>query len=261
MAVELHVTDTGAGSDAALVLLHAFPLSSGMWAPQRRSLASTCRVLTPDQRGFGGSPLGSDPPSLDAVADDLAALLDRLGLDRVVLGGSSMGGYATMAFARRHPERLAGLVLIGTKASADPPEAAANRERIAAAVLADPSSTVLADEILPRLLGETSKQRRPEVQEQVRAQVAEAKPEAVAWAQRAMAARPDSLDVLRALDVPAVVVVGTEDPLSSVADAEAMAEALPDSRLVVVPEAGHLVSLEAPDAVDAAVRELLASVG
>src|SRR5579884_846254 len=117
MAVELYHRDAGSGTP--VLLLHAFPLSSAMWLAQREALSGDYRVITPDQRGFGGSPLGEDEPSLDAAADDLAALLDGKDLDRVVLGGLSMGGYVAMAFLRRHPQRVAALVLADTRAGAD----------------------------------------------------------------------------------------------------------------------------------------------
>src|SRR3954469_15908446 len=154
VVVALHTRDTGSGRP--LVLLHAFPLSSAMWLAQREGLANGWRVITPDLRGFGGSPMADDEPSLDVAADDVAALLDGLGLDRVVLGGLSMGGYVAMAFLRRHADRVGGLVLADTKAGADSPEGRANRERIAAAVLDDPESTVLVDQVLPTLLGPTT---------------------------------------------------------------------------------------------------------
>jgi len=106
--VDLHVREAGSG--LPVVLLHAFPLSSAMWLEQRNGLGDLCRVVTPDLRGFGGSQLGYDEPSLDHMADDIAALLDKLALDRVVLGGLSMGGYAAMAFLRRHGDRVSALV-------------------------------------------------------------------------------------------------------------------------------------------------------
>jgi pimeloyl-ACP methyl ester carboxylesterase len=249
------------GSGVPLVLLHAFPLSSAMWMEQRNGLADRCRVITPDQRGFGGSSLGEDPPSLDAAADDVAELLDRLGLDRVVLGGLSMGGYVAMAFLRRHADRVSALILADTKASADPDAARANRERIAVAVESDESSTVLVDEVLPALLGSTTAASRPLVSGRVRGLVQAAPAAAVAWAQRAMAARPDSLDTLRAFDRPALVVVGAEDVLSPPADAEAMAAALPQARLAVVPEAGHLTAVETPEAFNAEVAGFLTELG
>ena len=205
-----------------------------MWLEQRNSLGERYHVVTPDQRGFGGSPLGWDEPSLDRVADDVAALLDSRGLDQVVLGGLSMGGYAAMAFLRRHPGRVRALVLADTKAGADSAEAAANRERIAARLVADDSADVLVEDVLPALLGPTTVRDRPLVAGRVRGLVEAAPPPAAAWAQRAMAARPDSLDTLRAADVPALVIRGDEDALASQADVDAMVEALPQGRLVVL---------------------------
>jgi pimeloyl-ACP methyl ester carboxylesterase len=258
MTVDLYVRESGTGRP--LVLLHAFPLSSAMWLEQRDALSDVCWVVTPDQRGFGGSPLGSDEPSLDVVADDVAAVLDARGIDTAVVCGLSMGGYVAMAFARRHPDRLDALMLADTKAGADTAAAAANRERIAVAVTADPDSTVLLDDVLPTLTGETTKRDRPLVTGRVRALVQAAPPAAVAWAQRAMAGRPDSFDVLAGVRVPALVVVGAEDELSPVVDAEAMAKTLPDARLVVLPGAGHLSAVETPEAFNAALRELLGSL-
>ncbi|MCA1711470.1 MAG: alpha/beta hydrolase [Actinobacteria bacterium] len=255
--MELACREVGTGQP--LVLLHAFPLSSAMWLGQREGLGHRCRVITPDQRGFGGSELGDEPPSLDACADDVAELLDRLALDRVVLGGLSMGGYVAMAFLRRHPDRVAALVLADTKASADPEPVRANRERIAAAVLAE-GSTVLQDEVLPTLLGTTTMASRPGVLGRVRGLVQAAPSEAVAWAQRAMAARPDSLDTLRGYDGPALVLVGEQDLLSPVADAQAMADALPQGRLAVLPEAGHLTAVETPEAFTEQVAGFLAAL-
>lgn len=258
MTVALHVREAGAGRP--VVLMHAFPLSSAMWLEQRNALGERCRVITPDLRGFGGSPLGDDEPSLDAMADDVAAMLDGLDLDRVVLGGLSMGGYTAMAFLRRHPDRVAALVLADTKATADAPEAAANRERIAARLLSDESSDVLVADVLPSLLGLTTTSDRPMVAGRVRALVEAAPPAAAAWAQRAMAARPDSLATLRAADVPALVLRGDEDAISSQADTDAMVEALPDGRLVLLPGAGHLSAVETPEPFAAAIGTFLADI-
>jgi pimeloyl-ACP methyl ester carboxylesterase len=241
-----------------LVLLHAFPLSSAMWLAQREALASECRVITPDLRGFGGSRLGDDDPSVDAMADDVARLLDDEGIDRAVVGGLSMGGYVTMALCRRHPDRLTGAIFADTKASADTEAARANRERIATAVL-NGGAGVLLEDVLPTLIGTTTKQRRMVVG-RVRGLVQAAPPGAVAWAQRAMAGRPDSFETLRGLDVPVLVVVGDEDELSPPSDAEAMAQAVPEGKLAVIEKAGHLSALEQPEAFNAVVAEFVRSL-
>lgn len=249
-----------AGSGQPLVLLHAFPLSSAMWLEQRELLGSRCRVITPDQRGFGGSALGADEPSLAACADDVIALLDGLGLDRVVLGGLSMGGYVAMELLRRAPERVSALLLADTKASADAPEAREGRLRTAEVVERDGTDS-LAETMLPVLLGSTTLETRAAVAGRVRGLVAAAPAPAVAWASRAMADRPDSVDVLRATDVPALVVVGDEDALSPVAQAQQMVDALPQGRLAVLPAAGHLTAVEDPAAFAAVVGGFLDEIG
>ncbi|RKE21174.1 alpha/beta fold hydrolase [Streptomyces sp. TLI_171] len=250
------------GTGTPLVLLHAFPLSARMWEAQVERVpgpaGDDARVVAPDQRGFGAAPLGEQPPSLDTAADDLAELLDELGIEQAVLGGLSMGGYVAMAFARRHPERLAGLVLADTKATADTDAARANRERIAAAVLAAGSVELLIEErTAENLLAPGADE---ELAGAVRQMIAEADPAAVAWAQRAMAARPDSLDDLAALEVPAAVIVGELDTVTPLSEARMMAEALGDAELTVIPAVGHLSSLEAPETFNAAVRALLKRV-
>src|SRR3954468_3839651 len=202
MDVDLYVRESGTG--VPVVLLHAFPLNSAMWLAQREGMSEICKVITPDFRGFGGSPLGLDQPSLDVLADDIARLLDQRELDRVVLGGLSMGGYVAMAFVRRHADRLSGLVLADTKASADPEPARQNRLRIADELTANPDSSVLLDDVLPNLLGPTTMDKRPLIYGRVKALVQQAPARAAAWAQRAMAARPDSLGVLESVRVPSL---------------------------------------------------------
>jgi pimeloyl-ACP methyl ester carboxylesterase len=247
--------ESGAGTP--VVLLHAFPLHAAMWNEQRAALADRVRVITPDLPGFGRSPLPQAEPSLDLVADAVVELLDTLELDRVVLGGLSLGGYVAMAILRRHPERVSALILADTKAGADPQAAQDNRERIAATVVAERSMRVVLTDVLPGLVGKRTKRRRGEVLGVVTDTIREADPASIAWIQRAMAARPDSFDTLRAVQVPALVIVGEDDEISPPSDAEAMVAALPDARLVTVPASGHLSAVEVPEVVTHAIREFL----
>jgi pimeloyl-ACP methyl ester carboxylesterase len=244
-----------------VVLLHAFPLDSAMYDAVREPLGRVCDLVTPDFPGFDGGPLPPGEPSLDALADAVVAQLDVMGLDRVVLGGTSMGGYVTMAFLRRHPERVSGVVLIDTKASADDEAAQAGRRAMAEALESDRTTQPLVDVVFPKLLGTTTFGRRPAVVESVRSAVEGARPEAAAWAQRAMAARPDSFDTLRATAVPALVVVGEEDVLAPPADAAAMVAALPGAAVTIIPSAGHLTPLEDPTSVVDALAAFVARLG
>ena len=248
----MHVTESGSGTP--LVLLPAFPFDGRMWDRLRPGLAEQARVITPDLRGFGRTPLGVAAPDLEVAAGVVIGLLDELGLDRVLLGGCSMGGYVAMAVLRAAPERVGGLVLIDTKHTANTQEAKENRYTMAER--ADGEGTGwLADEMLPVLLGQTTVERRADVVDTVRRLMSEAAPAAVAWAQRAMATRPDSAAVLRAADVPALVLHGAEDGLIPVEAARGMAELLPRAELIVLPGAGHLPPLEVPAEVIAAVAE------
>lgn len=245
-----------------VVLLHALATDASMWDAQRRALESHGHpVLAPHQRGFGGIPLGDAPPLLDVVADDLARQLDERGIHRAVLAGSSMGGYVAMTFLRRHPGRTLGLALLSARAGADSAEARAEREKFASA-LADPA---LAPGVIaataPLLVGATTRSRRPAALDRVRALAAAAPAASLAWSQRAVAARPDSSDVLRATDVPAVVVAGDEDGLITLDESRGTALLLPRGRLVTLPGAGHLQPMETPEAVTDILTELLAAVG
>jgi pimeloyl-ACP methyl ester carboxylesterase len=248
-----------AGSGTAVLLFHAFPLGLLMWDAQAEALAATHRVVRFDARGFGGSGLGEGPLTMERIADDAAALLDHLGIDRAVVGGCSMGGYAAFAFVRRHPQRLAGLVLQDTRAGADTAEARANRATMAAKVLAE-GAPAAVDAFLPKLVGETTHRERPAVVAGLRERILATPPQAIANALHGLAARADSRETLPTIEVPTLVLVGTEDVLTPPGEAATMAAAIPRARLDVIPGAGHLANLERPDAVNAALRAFLGGV-
>ncbi|MBK1785867.1 alpha/beta fold hydrolase [Prauserella cavernicola] len=246
-------------ADLPLVLLHAFPVDARMWNAVREPLAARTRLITPDQRGLGRTPLPDSDrePSLDDAARDVLALLDRLGLERVILGGCSMGGYVSLAVLRAAPERVGGLVLVDTKATADTDEARANRLAVAERAETEGTSGWLADAMLPNLLAEQTRSDKPEVGATVRELIQAQPPEGVAWAQRAMATRPDSTDALREADVPTLVVVGEHDALTPPAAARELAEDARQSTLAVLPGVGHLTPLEAPEGLATAILDWL----
>jgi 3-oxoadipate enol-lactonase len=245
------------GHGPTVVFLHAFPLSSAMWAATAGALAGRFRVVRLDVRGFGGSEIGGAPLTMARIAEDAAAVLDHLGAERAAVVGCSMGGYAALAFAQRFAARLCGLALVDTKASADTDEGRAGRAALAQKVMAQ-GAVAAADAMLPKLVGATTHRERPDVVEAVRRGILAAAPGAIANALQAMGARPDSRPTLGAIGVPTLVLRGEEDAIISAEDAQTLHEGISDSRLVTLPRLGHLPSLEGPAAFEAALSSFLA---
>ena len=246
------------GAGTPLVLLHAFPLDGRMWAPQVEALAGHYQVIVPDLRGFGAArDQAVEQAGMDLLADDVARLLDDRGLDRVVLGGLSLGGYVALAFMRRHAERVSGLVLLDTTATSDSDQAREDRLKMAERVMAEGNGFV-PEAMLPKLLGETSREHRLELVEKVTALIREQPPEAIAGAQRGMAARPATTDVLGSVRVPTLVVTGEEDAVTGPEVGRDLAAGIPGARFLLVEEAGHLSNLEQPEVVNEALLDFLA---
>lgn len=255
--VELAWEEVGRGMP--VVLLHAFPLNRSMWAEQRQELAGRYRVITPDFRGHGQSDLLEEDSTMERLAEDVRGLLDLLRLDRAVLGGLSMGGYVSLAFYRCYPERVLALILADTRASADSDEGRRGREELAAVAEKEGSAAVAA-RLLPKLLGTSSRERKPEVGAAVREMTHSTSPASIARALRGMGARPDSTPLLPKIQCPTLVLVGEEDTLTPPADSEAMAKAIPGARLVRLPGAGHLSNLEQPIQFNSLLHDFLARV-
>jgi len=243
-----------------IVLLHAFPLNHHLWDAQAQALrAAGHQVLAPDLPGFGSSPIGE--PSLEAYASAVLEQADAAGFDEFVLGGLSMGGYTAMAILRQTPERVQALILADTRASADSVEGAAGRLARADELDAGLDLEVFSRAIIPTLVGPTTLAERPEVIDTVRGWIEANPPATIANALRALAARPDSVTELEAFKRPALIVWGEEDTLTNRDDQEPMLDALDDVELAIIASAGHLSSVESPDAVSAVLLDFIESLG
>lgn len=256
--IRLAYHQRGRGHGTALLLIHGFPLDHRLWRAQLRGLAAELRVLAPDLRGHGQSELTPGPLTMEQHADDLATLLDRLDIPRVIVAGLSMGGYVAFAFWRRYRERVQGLALLDTRAEPDSPAARANRDAAAARVrLAGAGS--IADEMLPKLLAPASL-ANPKLAGAARAMMIRQPVAGIVGALAGLRDREDSRPTLPTITVPTLVLVGEADILTPPADAEAMAAAIPTARLVKIPGAGHLTPLENPRVVNAALRGFVREV-
>jgi pimeloyl-ACP methyl ester carboxylesterase len=241
------------GTGTPIVFLHAFPLNRAMWAHQAAVLSRQFRIISIDLRGFGESDAPFWRYSLEQYARDVKEVLASLGLDKALFVGLSMGGYLEFALYRLYPELMLGLVLADTRAQADKPEQIQWRFGLAQRTAAKGPEAVIA-EMLPKLLAPARYERDPDLVRQVKSLIAAAPVPGIVGALMAMAERPDSADLLRQITVPALVIVGADDVLTTTADAERMAQGITDARLVVIPEAGHLSNLEQPDQFTAALE-------
>jgi pimeloyl-ACP methyl ester carboxylesterase len=244
--------------EGCVVLIHAFPLSSGIWALLRGTLPPGWNLITPDLPGFGNS---ADPPaaSVDDMARSVLTMLDAQGIRRAVIGGMSMGGYVTLALHRMAPERFSGMVLVDSRAGSDNEAGREGRQKMIELVQQGGAAAV-ADEMLPKLVGPTSHRQRPGVVAAVREMIEWNRPETIAAALAAMRDRADSTPSLAGIAVPTLIVCGEEDALTPPSESEALHQQIAGSRLVLLPRAGHLSAFEVPDVFGAALSDFLGRV-
>jgi 3-oxoadipate enol-lactonase len=231
------------GSGETLVLVHAFPFDRRMWRDQALSLSTERRIVTIDLPGFGESHPLEEVPTVDTFADQIVALLDHLGIEKAAVGGLSMGGYVALAFAANHAHRLQGLVLCDTRAAADSAETKAARG-LAINLVKEQGVPEYLERQLAKLL---SPKATHEVRTEVR-RLGNQSVEGVIAGLQVLRDRPDRTKLLTQITCPTLLIVGEEDAISFPEEMAAMAAAIPGSRLIRIPGAGHLANLENPEA-------------
>jgi pimeloyl-ACP methyl ester carboxylesterase len=259
-AGRVEIAYSQAGHGLPLLFVHGYPLNCRLWQPQFADLLDTARVIAPDLRGHGESQVTPGPYSMEMFADDLNALLDALGAsEKIVLCGLSMGGYVAFAFARKYPERLAGLILTATRAAADGPEAKAGRDQ-AMQTASENGSKVIFDAMLPKLLSPDTFAHRPDIVAQVRAIMEHTPLETILADLAGLRDRRDSTDLLPSLRIPSLLLPGEHDAIVPLHEAQAMHAAIPNSQLQIIPQAGHLANLENPRIFNQAVCDFLGRI-
>jgi 3-oxoadipate enol-lactonase len=247
------------GDGAPVILLHPFPVNHEFWLPIAHPLSLRYRIILPDLRGHGDSGSGDGPATMEKHAADIARVMDHADVGRAPLIGVSIGGYALFEFWRRHRGRVAALGFCNTKAPADSADARAGRLRAADEVLEGGTETFFQN-MVPRLLGGTTRAARPDLVEGALRMMRKMSPEDVAQVQRGMAARPDSMDILKSINVPALVVTGDEDLMTGVNEAEPLHRNITGSQLRVIAKAGHYSPWEQPEEVGRLLRQFLEGI-
>ena len=254
--IALAYTDQGRGTP--VVFLHAFPQNRTMWDAQVQALSHTHRVIAPDFRGFGESDAPQGPYTLEQYADDVNGLLDHLAIPQAVFVGLSMGGYTLFAFHRKYAARVHALVLADTRAGADTGDGRSGRFAMVRTA-SEKGAGAIADIMLPKLLSPVALQTKPELVRQVRERIERTQVSGIAGALMAMAERLDSVPLLAQITCPTLIITGELDGPTPPADGKLMAEAIPDARLKIISQAGHLSNLEQPEAFTQALQSFLES--
>jgi pimeloyl-ACP methyl ester carboxylesterase len=244
------------GEGAPVVLLHPFPVNHEFWLPVAGVLAARYRIILPDLRGHGASEVGEGPATMEKHALDIARVMDDAEVGRAPMIGVSIGGYALFEFWRRFRGRVAALGLCNTKAPADSGEARAGRLQAANDVL-ERGTEPFFDSMIPRLLGKTTRDARPDRVAGALGMMHKMSAENVALVQQGMAERPDSVDTLKTINVPALVITGEEDILTGVNEAELMRQYIAGSQMRVIPKTGHYAAWERPEDVTGLLSNFL----
>jgi len=255
--VEIAYDDRGSGP--SVVLLHGYPFSRSMWREQIEELTQTHRVVIPDLRGHGQSAVTPAPATMQDMALDVAAIMETLNISRATVGGLSMGGYVALAFYRLFPLRVRSLVLADTRAQADTEEGKQSRAVQAERALKEGMEGI-ADALLPKLLAPETVAKRPDIVKRVREMMVKTEPEGAAAALQGMAQRQDQTAFLSRIISPTLIIVGREDSLAPVADAEIMHREIGGSRLVIIEGAGHVSNIERPEEFNRAFVKFLRDV-
>jgi 3-oxoadipate enol-lactonase len=244
------------GDGPPVVLLHPFPVNHEFWLPAAEPLGARYRVILPDVRGHGDSDAGEGPATMAKHASDLARVMDAAEVGRAPLIGISIGGYILFEFWRRFRGRVAALGLCNTKAPADNAEGRAARLAAADDVM-ERGTEPFFEMQAQRLMGKTTHEARPDLVEGALRMMRKMSPADVAQVQRGMAERPDSVDTLKTINVPTLVITGNEDLLTGVNEAELMHRQITGSQMRVIPKAGHYSAWERPDEMTHLLRQFL----
>lgn len=244
------------GEGRPVVLLHPFPVHHEFWLPVAEQLATRYRLILPDLRGHGESEVGEGPATMEKHAADIIRVMDDADVGRAPVIGVSIGGYAMFELWRRYRGRIAALGLCNTKAPADNDEARAVRLQAAKDVL-ERGTEPFFETMVQRVLGRTTRETRPDLVQGALGMMRTMSPDDVAQVQRGMAERPDSVETLKTINVPTLLVTGDEDPMTGLNEAQLMHQHIAGSEVRVIPRAGHYSPWEQPDLAHRLLRQFL----
>jgi len=245
------------GTGAPLLFIHGFPLNRHLWSSQVDHFSKWFRTIALDLRGHGESQAVPGPYSIEMLATDCLSLLDALDIQTpVILCGLSMGGYISLAFLKKFPSRVGGLILAATRANPDSLEGRQNRDK-AIVLAAQQGPTAIALSMLRNMFAPKTHQFSPSLVNDLRRMMSATSEQGIIGALHGIKNRADSTALLPLIHIPTLIIHGAEDQLIPLSVANEMQAAIPGSTLSVIPRAGHLLNLEQPHLFNQALENFL----
>jgi pimeloyl-ACP methyl ester carboxylesterase len=253
--IDLVYDDIGQGQP--IVFIHGHPFNRSMWTDQIDFFKDRYRLILPDLRGYGGSGLSSPRSMLDEMALDTVHLLESLAIDKAAFCGLSMGGQIVLDLYRLFPQKFTALIIADSDARGETPES--HRQRLAKAEDILKNGMIKhTDDTIHQYISASS-MKNPKVYAPLYEMMSRTRPEGAAAAHRGRADRRDHTQMLPHINVPSLIIVGSEDFFTPLSTARIMSDSIPGARLVVVEGAGHLPNMEAPEIFNNAVNDFLAA--
>lgn len=250
--VAVHAVVSGRADGPTVVLSNSLGSTHRMWDAQIAELEKHFRVVRYDTRGHGLSPVPAGPYSMDDLADDIVALLDRLDISRAHIVGLSLGGMTAMALTARNPERVDRMVLLCTSAYMPPAQGWLDR----AATVRAKGVASIADAVVSRWFTPGFLAADVDRKLSYEAMVAATPDEGYAGCCEAIAGM-DLREDLASISTPTLAIAGADDPATGPDSLRAITDAVQDGRLLVVPEAAHLANAQQPEAITPAIVDHL----
>ncbi len=237
--------DEGLKGGKPIIFVHGFPFNHTMWKPQLEALKLNFRVISYDVRGHGASDVGDGPYRLDGFVEDLIAILDAFKIKKVTICGLSMGGYIALRAVERYPNRFEALILCDTKSTADTEEGK-KRRMLTAELVKKSLVPSYAEESAKALFSAKTMAEKKEIVDFVKDMIRGNTVDGIVFTLSALAGRTDTTPALKQMALPALILTGEEDNITPPADGRAMAAALPNAKMYLIPQAAHLSNLENP---------------
>lgn len=256
-----HIFYEDDGDGPPMLLLHGYPLSGALFSRNRDALTQSYRVITVDHRGYGKSVTPGTPDTISVYAQDALAVLDKLGIDKAIIGGHSMGGPITLEMYKQAPDRFTGMILIDTNAAAASLIEAGLWQGFTDEVQQNGVGPTFINNLIKNMLTGKTQQEQPDQVDYLTRIMQNCSREGAIGGAMALKNRDDYTMLLSQITVPTLVFVGVDDQLYPVSISQTIQKAIPGASLATIPGGAHAAIFEVPDQSSKAILDWAAKIG